>query len=85
MVQANEIGCHVITLTDDLLAKLPLLGKSLEAPVHALRPGEVRFEGCDRDGEQSHGFLCDHASQLRRAGAFRMHRARSCFETNANL
>ena len=30
VVQASQIGCHVITLTHDLLAKLPLLGKGLE-------------------------------------------------------
>jgi transaldolase len=30
VVQASQIGCDVITLTHDLLAKLPLLGKSLE-------------------------------------------------------
>lgn len=30
VVQASEIGCHVITLTHDLLAKLPLLGRDLE-------------------------------------------------------
>jgi transaldolase len=30
VVQASEIGCHVITLTNDLLAKLPLLGRDLE-------------------------------------------------------
>jgi len=30
LVQANEVGCHIITLTPDLLAKLPLFGKSLE-------------------------------------------------------
>jgi len=28
IVQANEIGCHIITVTGDLLAKLPLLGRS---------------------------------------------------------
>ena len=27
IVQANEIGCHIITATNDLLNKLPLLGK----------------------------------------------------------
>lgn len=27
VVQASEIGCHIITVTNDLLAKLPLLGK----------------------------------------------------------
>jgi transaldolase len=30
VVQADEIGCHVITVTHDLLAKLPTLGKDLE-------------------------------------------------------
>lgn len=30
VVQANEVGCHVITLTHDLLAKLDSLGKNLE-------------------------------------------------------
>lgn len=30
VVQASEIGCHVITLTHDLLAKLPSLGRDLE-------------------------------------------------------
>ena len=29
VVQASEIGCHVITLTHDLLAKLALLGRDL--------------------------------------------------------
>ncbi|HVJ33088.1 MAG TPA: transaldolase [Terriglobia bacterium] len=29
VVQANEIGCHIITVTNDLLAKLPLIGKDL--------------------------------------------------------
>ena len=31
LVQADEIGCHIITMTHDLLAKLPSLGKDLEA------------------------------------------------------
>lgn len=30
LVQANEVGCHIITMTHDLLAKLDLLGKGLE-------------------------------------------------------
>jgi transaldolase len=30
IVQANAIGCHIITVTPDLLAKLPLLGKDLD-------------------------------------------------------
>jgi len=28
--QADAIGCHIITVTNDLLAKLPLIGKSLD-------------------------------------------------------
>jgi transaldolase len=31
VVQANAIGCHVITLSNDILAKLPLLGHDLAA------------------------------------------------------
>jgi transaldolase len=30
LVQAHEVGCHIITMTHDLLKKLDLLGKSLE-------------------------------------------------------
>jgi transaldolase len=30
IVQADSIGCHVITVTHDLLKKLPLLGRSLD-------------------------------------------------------
>jgi transaldolase len=30
LVQAAEIGCHIITVTHDLLEKLPLLGKDLD-------------------------------------------------------
>jgi len=29
IVQADAIGCHIVTVTGDLLAKLPLLGKDL--------------------------------------------------------
>jgi transaldolase len=29
IVQADEIGCHIITVTHDLLGKLHLLGKNL--------------------------------------------------------
>jgi transaldolase len=29
IVQANDIGCHIITITNDILAKLPGLGKDL--------------------------------------------------------
>lgn len=30
LAQANEIGCHIITLTHDLIKKVPLLGKDLK-------------------------------------------------------
>jgi transaldolase len=30
VIQADEIGCHVITMTHDLLEKLPLLGRDLD-------------------------------------------------------
>jgi transaldolase len=30
LVQADSIGCHIITMTQDLIAKLDLLGKDLE-------------------------------------------------------
>jgi transaldolase len=30
IVQANDVGCHIITVTRDLIAKLPSLGKNLE-------------------------------------------------------
>lgn len=29
VVQANEIGCRIITITEDLMKKLPLIGKNL--------------------------------------------------------
>ena len=29
VVQANDIGCHIITITDDLMKKLSLIGKDL--------------------------------------------------------
>lgn len=31
VVQADAIGCHIITVTHDLLTKLPLLGRDLDA------------------------------------------------------
>ncbi len=30
VVQADTVGCHIITATDDVLAKLPILGKDLD-------------------------------------------------------
>jgi transaldolase len=29
VVQAHNVGCHIITATNDILKKLPLLGKDL--------------------------------------------------------
>jgi transaldolase len=31
VAQAHEIGCHIITVTSDIIAKLPTLGKDLDA------------------------------------------------------
>lgn len=30
LVQANDVGCHIITMTSDLIAKIPSLGKDLD-------------------------------------------------------
>jgi transaldolase len=30
VVQASEIGCHIITVTNDIIAKLPTIGKDLD-------------------------------------------------------
>ena len=30
VVQANDIGCHIITATNNILKKLPTLGKDLD-------------------------------------------------------
>jgi transaldolase len=30
LVQASDIGCHIITVTSDILAKLPLIGRDLD-------------------------------------------------------
>jgi transaldolase len=29
IIQADAIGCHIITVTNDILKKLPLIGKDL--------------------------------------------------------
>jgi transaldolase len=29
IIQANEIGCHIITVTNEILSKIPLIGKDL--------------------------------------------------------
>ncbi len=48
VVQASEVGCHIITVTNDLLAKLGLLGKSLEE--YSLDTVRMFF----RDAENAH-------------------------------
>lgn len=30
IVQANNVGCHIVTVTEDILSKLPLMGKDLK-------------------------------------------------------
>lgn len=41
IMQANEIGCHIITVTGDVLKKLSLLGKDLE--VYSLETVEMFY------------------------------------------
>ncbi len=36
IVQADQIGCHIITVTHDLLKKLPLLGRDLDASTRSI-------------------------------------------------
>jgi transaldolase len=31
IIQADQVGCHIITATNDILKKLPLLGKDLNS------------------------------------------------------
>lgn len=42
VIQANEIGCHVITATSDILSKLHLIGKSLNQ--YSLETVEMFYE-----------------------------------------
>ena len=46
--QADAIGCHIITVTHDILKKLPLVGKSLERVL--ARYSEDVLRGCARGG-----------------------------------
>lgn len=45
---ADSIGCHVITVTPDLLAKLPLVGKDLDA--YSLETVKMFFDDAQRAG-----------------------------------
>ena len=58
--QADAIGCHIITVTNDVLAKLALVGKDLDA--YSLETVEMFF----RDATAA-GFSID----VKRAGALR--------------
>ena len=44
--QADEIGCHIITVTNDVLAKLALVGKDLDE--YSLRDGADVLQGRHR-------------------------------------
>jgi len=48
LIQAHEIGCHVITMTGDLLAKVELLGKDLDQ--YSLDTVKMFFEDANRSG-----------------------------------
>jgi transaldolase len=48
LIQANEIGCHIVTMTGDLLAKIPLLGKDLGE--YSLETVKMFFEDANRSG-----------------------------------
>lgn len=45
---ADSIGCHVITVTPDLLAKLPLVGKDLDS--YSLETVKMFFDDAQRAG-----------------------------------
>jgi transaldolase len=48
LIQAHEIGCHIITMTGDLLAKIELLGKDLDQ--YSLDTVKMFFEDANRSG-----------------------------------
>jgi transaldolase len=48
LIQAHEIGCHIITMTGDLLAKVELLGKDLDQ--YSLDTVKMFFEDANRSG-----------------------------------
>lgn len=48
LVQAESIGCHIITMTNDLIAKIPLLGKDLNK--FALETVEMFFRDSEAAG-----------------------------------
>jgi transaldolase len=60
--QADEVGCHIITVTHDVLAKLGLVGKDLDR--YSLETVEMFY----RDA-QAAGFAIDTARQAARTAA----------------
>jgi transaldolase len=46
--QADEIGCHIITVTNDILKKLPLIGKDLRA--YSLETVKMFFDDAVKSG-----------------------------------
>jgi transaldolase len=48
LVQADQIGCHVITVTPDILKKLPLLGKDLSQ--YSLETVRMFYDDAQRAG-----------------------------------
>jgi transaldolase len=48
LIQAHEIGCHIITMTGDLLAKVELLGRDLDE--YSLDTVKMFFEDANRSG-----------------------------------
>jgi transaldolase len=60
--QADAIGCHIITVTNDVLAKLALVGKDLDA--YSLETVEMFY----RDAKAA-GFSIETAGQTMRRGA----------------
>lgn len=48
VIQANEIGCHIITATSDILAKLELVGKDLEQ--YSLETVKMFYSDAEKSG-----------------------------------
>ena len=50
IIQANDVGCHIITVTADVLGKLTLVGKDLDA--FSLETVEMFFRDASAAGYQ---------------------------------
>jgi len=60
ILQADEIGCHIITVTHDILAKLKLIGKDLEE--YSLETVQMFYEDAAKAG-----YTLDVAAGARKA------------------